>query len=417
MAQVKINLSVLDPLGLPLTTTIVSGESADDPLYVPEIRRVQKLLQGKKGVTYIGDCKMAALATRGYVASSGDYYVCPFAQVQIGSKPMSELLEAVFDGREKLEEVFSAGGGCSKPQKIAEGYEYEARLESASAGKKQVWRERRFVVRSLKYAEKQKASLLARIAEATQEIESLNERKQGKRRLRSVEELAEAAHQVLQKKRVEGLLKLEYEEAVQRFPLRKYAGREGSWREEKQVSVAVGIEHEAVAAKLKSLGFRVYGTNHPTLTLTEVVKGYRGQYVIEQRIGRLKGQPLSLSPLYLAREERIVGLIRLLTIALRALTLIEFQVRKKLQAEQSQLSEIYAGNPKRATHRPTTEIMLKAFGSLTLTKIKVNGQILIHLTPLTKVQETILHLLGFTTDAYLRLIRHSSKPLFNLSEP
>jgi transposase len=41
LPQVKISLSALDPLGLPLTTTVVSGECADDPLYVPEIKRVR----------------------------------------------------------------------------------------------------------------------------------------------------------------------------------------------------------------------------------------------------------------------------------------------------------------------------------------------------------------------------------------
>src|SRR5512147_1855703 len=32
LPPVKINLSTLDPLGLPLSTTVVSGEQADDPL-------------------------------------------------------------------------------------------------------------------------------------------------------------------------------------------------------------------------------------------------------------------------------------------------------------------------------------------------------------------------------------------------
>ena len=63
LPQIKINLSVLDPLGLPLTTTVVAGQQADDPLYVPEIKRVQQSL-GCQGVTYIGDSKMAALQTR-----------------------------------------------------------------------------------------------------------------------------------------------------------------------------------------------------------------------------------------------------------------------------------------------------------------------------------------------------------------
>jgi hypothetical protein len=34
--------AVLDPLGMPLATDVVSGERADDPLYVPCIERVQQ---------------------------------------------------------------------------------------------------------------------------------------------------------------------------------------------------------------------------------------------------------------------------------------------------------------------------------------------------------------------------------------
>ncbi|MEJ7711100.1 MAG: hypothetical protein WKF84_14850 [Pyrinomonadaceae bacterium] len=106
----------------------------------------------------------------------------------------------------------------------------------------------------------------------------------------------------------------------------------------------------------------VYGTNHPTLTLEECRQGL-SRSVCDRTPdrSRLKGNPLSLSPLYLSREERVVGLIRLLTIALRVLTLIEFQVRKKLQAEHTQLREIYAGNPKRATNRPTTRNDVEGF--------------------------------------------------------
>src|SRR5205823_437489 len=37
LPQVKINLSALDPLGLPLAVTIVSGQHAEDGLYVPAI--------------------------------------------------------------------------------------------------------------------------------------------------------------------------------------------------------------------------------------------------------------------------------------------------------------------------------------------------------------------------------------------
>ena len=49
LPQVKINQAVLDPLGLPLTTTVVSGNRAADPLSVPAIRQVQGHL-GHRGV-------------------------------------------------------------------------------------------------------------------------------------------------------------------------------------------------------------------------------------------------------------------------------------------------------------------------------------------------------------------------------
>ena len=88
LPQVKINQSVIDPLGLPLSTTIVSGERADDPLYVPEIRKVQAQL-AQPGVLYVGDCKMAALETRAYIAGSSDHYLCPLSAVQM---PAVDLL-------------------------------------------------------------------------------------------------------------------------------------------------------------------------------------------------------------------------------------------------------------------------------------------------------------------------------------
>ena len=105
LAQVKVQLSTLDPLGLPLTTTIVSGQSADDPLYVPEIKQVQRSL-GTSGKTYIGDCKMGALQTRAYLAQSRDYYLCPLAGKQMPAAELAKLIEPVTTGEQVLEPTF-----------------------------------------------------------------------------------------------------------------------------------------------------------------------------------------------------------------------------------------------------------------------------------------------------------------------
>ena len=93
--QLKISQSTLDPLGLPVTTTVVSGQCADDPLYILEIKRVQSSLN-TKGLLLIGDCKMSALDTRAYVAFSGDYYLSALSAVQMPAATLKQRLEPVW---------------------------------------------------------------------------------------------------------------------------------------------------------------------------------------------------------------------------------------------------------------------------------------------------------------------------------
>lgn len=64
---------------------------------------------------------------------------------------------------------------------------------------------------------------------------------------------------------------------------------------------------------------------------------YRGQYVIERCFGRFKGRALSLTPRFWQTESRVEGLIRLLSLALRLLILVEFVVRRQLGTAQSKV--------------------------------------------------------------------------------
>ena len=126
-----------------------------------------------------------------------------------------------------------------------------------------------------------------------------------------------------------------------------------------------------------------------------MVLAYREEYLVERSLGRLKGQPLSLRPLYVERDDHATGLIRLLAIALRVLTLLEFVVRRRLTQEGERLAGLYAGNPKRATAHPTTERLLEAFRGITLTIIVEPHQTRRHLTTLSPLQQRILALLEF----------------------
>jgi len=72
--QFKIMMAGLDPLGMPLATEVVSGEKADDGLYIPIIKLVDENLD-KKGLMYVGDCKMSAFETRAYIVDQENHYL------------------------------------------------------------------------------------------------------------------------------------------------------------------------------------------------------------------------------------------------------------------------------------------------------------------------------------------------------
>ena len=121
---------------------------------------------------------------------------------------------------------------------------------------------------------------------------------------------------------------------------------------------------------------------------------------MERNFARLKGKSLGISPLYVQREDHVKGLVRLLSLALRVLTLIEYVVRRRLTGVGKSLSGLYAGNPKRQTQQPTTERLLKAFNGITLTVMRFPSATQCHTTPLTPLQERILRLLGFSKSLY-----------------
>ena len=66
---------------------------------------------------------------------------------------------------------------------------------------------------------------------------------------------------------------------------------------------------------------------------------------MERSLGRLKGQPLSLRPMYLERDDHATGLVRLLSVGLRVVTLLESVARRHLAEEGKSVAGLYAGQP------------------------------------------------------------------------
>ncbi len=341
LPQVKIMLATLDPLPLPLVTTVVSGERAEDPLYRPVIAQVRATL-GRTGLLYLGDCKMAALETRATIQAAGDHYLCPLPEKQLAPEELARYLEPVWEGTQPLTPICRArseapsepapGALAPEPEPIAEGYE-RAVLQSASVGGKTLtWEERRLIVRSLKQAKAAEEALRARLTKAVAEINALTVWRKGKKRYREEAPLQAAVAAIVKRYQVEGMLQVTYAQrqralspSASDLPARDRAA-ECDWQ------VLAQIEEEAVGRVVRALGWRVYATTAPPtrLTLCQAVHAYRNQYLVERAFGRLKGRPLSLTPMYLGRDDHATGLIRLLSLALRVLAVVEFAVRRRL---------------------------------------------------------------------------------------
>ena len=121
LPQVKIMQAVLDPLAMPLATDVVSGERADDPLYIPCIKRVQDSLE-RHGLLFVGDCKMAAHDTRAFIALAGDYYLCPLPQTQLVEGELEEALERVWRGEQALTSVFRGIARICRKSKLCKRF-------------------------------------------------------------------------------------------------------------------------------------------------------------------------------------------------------------------------------------------------------------------------------------------------------
>src|SRR5438552_18637905 len=91
--QIKVMMGSLDPLGMPLSTDVLSGERADDGLYLPIIERIRTGLK-TPGLLFVGDCKMSALDTRAYLARHQDWYLSPLPLTGATAEAMDAWITA-----------------------------------------------------------------------------------------------------------------------------------------------------------------------------------------------------------------------------------------------------------------------------------------------------------------------------------
>ncbi len=396
--QVKVMMADLDPMGMPLATQVVSGEQGDDGLYIPVFEQV-RLSLGKVGLLWVGDSKMGALATRHHIHKAEHYYLVPLARTGQVPELLRQTLSEMRQSGAVLESVaLSRIDGTVGA--FLSGYVTE-RVVASQTGVDDAlsWREQLFLVHSPSHEQKQAEGLAKRLATATTKLLALTPTVgRGRKQISDVTDLEQKATTILKAHRLIGLLDYTFELQP---PTKTHQARY-------QIT-AVKQNQTALIEHQQEFGWRLYVSNAPPgkLSLTQAVSIYREEWIVEHGFHRFKGKSLGGDPLFVQRDDQVVGLLNLLSLGLRLLTLIEFVVHRQLTQTKDSLTGLYPENPKKSTNRPSTERILKAFDQMTLTIFTVEGQSYRHLPPLTPLQARIIQLLGFSPRIYTDLLDHS----------
>ena len=407
LPQLKIMAAAAEPSGHLIASDLYPGQTADDPLYLPMTRRVRFLL-GRTGLLYVGDCKMAALATRAELAAEGDYYLMPLPMTGKTQKQYDGWLDQVLSGHVKTQELWHDN------EFLGHGREFTRRLKAKVAGKPTTWKERVQLLRSPALTERQQANLEKRLRRAEQAVRALTPPVgPGKKQCRDEASLQTAVTAILERCDVTGLLRVTWER--QEHHQTKYVGpgrasAKRTTRTDVQVRyqiTQVRRESSAIETRRQRLGWRVLVSNAPKerLSLVASVLSYRSGWCLERDFHLLKDNPLGIRPLYVKSDAQIIGLVRLMTLALRMLSLVEMQGRRGVAATGEKAKGYYSGQPGRQTDRPSGQRILETvtrqrltlFGTTTPTGTEWQ------LAPLPEIVKQILGFLGLSETLYTSL--------------
>ncbi|MGB0881115.1 MAG: IS1634 family transposase [Polaribacter sp.] len=422
LPQFKIKLCTLDNtlnnFAYPLCHLTVSGNQADDVLYIDAIKNVKAVLKDfptyESGNLYVGDSKLGSIGNRSYIVDNKEYYLLPLSLIQLSKEDRRAILKAHIAHKEIRHKVYRKEKG--EQILVAEGFE---RVISLSDERKEAqgtdetvlpslveWEERRLFVYSIAYGKVQEKRFDNRLAKGQQKIEKLNIRTQGKKVLQTLEEYQSAVAKILKKSELVDFISVNIKEIKTSKKIRAYG------KTPKRIVTTSTFEincqrNEAEISKHKlTLGWQVYATNTPKeqLSFESCVWKYRYQSNIESRFDDLRNKIVPLLPVYLQKDNRIKGLVNILFLALKICSTIEYKVAKSLKEQNEAIEGLYEGNPRRTTVKPSISRILNAFEGISISLIFINRKFQFALmTELSKKQKKILALMGLSESVYKNL--------------
>lgn len=413
LPQIKMMLSNAAESNIPLLINTVGGNRADDGLYVPLIAQTRSVI-GTTGILWQGDSKLGSLDNRYEIARFNDFYLTPASLVQLKTQTLRDYVSTHQKNDGSWTAIYLDKDIKGISEKVLIGTGFEVSIDITY--KDLTWTERRLVVRSEAYATAQIATFNKQLNQANTQLNDLMTRKTGKPVPKSAEELLEKAKKILDKAHVTSFFTLKVETTTTIKTINAYKETPKRIVEIKEFTLHFEQHQELIEQHIDYLGYRVYLTNQSQaqLPLQKAVEAYRGEYKIERRIRNLKQEVCALLPLYLQKEDRIVGLVNLLTLLLQIVSVLEYRIAQSLKEEQlpekQKIAGLYQGQPTLKTANPTISKIISAMSPIMLIYAmkghKIKEKVITNQNQVTK---RIMELIKLPIDPYEILIKNGKQ--------
>jgi transposase len=405
LVQYRQMLGTLDPCGMPLVSATLAGNKTDEADYLPTWRQMKEII-GHPNFLYLGDSKASTYHNRAKIDKEGGIYCFPLAM----TKPRPKLLlDWVQNSVTEIIKFWQQDREESERKEIGQGFEVPLGSIWVEPQTKTdyKWIERWLVVKSNTLATRQIKGLHTRLEKGEKALFNLATRPGNEEKV-----LQRKVEEILKNNRISKYIEYSITKKISYDKVYIGHGSRSQSSSYKRVrKTTLKLNYQRIKAEIEETeilaGWRLYVTNATPerLTLTEAVESYKEQWQPEHGFHRFKKGRLSALPIYFRDEDKIRGLMFLLTIALRVFTLMEFVVRRQLNESQSSLAGLYEGNPKRKTNRPTAEKMLRTFCNITLYKHRDGSR---EISGLSLLQRQILSLMKAPESIYTSLAHDSA---------
>ena len=394
LKQLLFILTASQDGGVPLYFTAADGNGTDDQTH----RTTWDLLcqlAGRPDFLYVADSKLATQSNMEHLHRNGGRFITVLPRTR---KEDRAFRERVRNGTVKWKSILTRK---NKKGRVTEEVFASQTPMLSKEGFPIHW------LRSTRKAEQDRTTRQRALDRAWEAFGELRARLASPRtRFRTHAKVEEAAFKILDDTGTRPWVELriyEFEDEEYRKIQRGRLGPNSTFRRIARLrfDIEVEIRQDALEQETVQDGIFPVITNDPRLPVREVLAAYKRQPVIEKRFSQLKSE-LVIAPVFLHNAGRVEALLCVYFFALLTQTLIEREIRRKM--DQKGVSSLPLYHENRASKRPTARRVMDAFGNVQRHLLQQPGSRtpIEMVTDLSPLQKKILALLDLPSRSFGR---------------